>query len=79
MSALKKGVPIPSKQGIKQSADTIAKKVARLNKPIIQCDLEGNPIREFPSIKAAAEYLQRNYTSISQVLHGARKTAFGYK
>lgn len=46
--------------------------------PIIQCDLKGNFIKEFPSVKQAANDTGVNRTTISGVLTGTYKSAGGY-
>jgi len=46
-------------------------------KAILQFDLKGKFIREWESITSAR--IKLNITSISQVLHGKRKTAGGFK
>ena len=46
--------------------------------PVLQCDLQGNVIKEWPSAKDAE--LANNYSTghITQVCKGQRKTAFGF-
>lgn len=46
------------------------------NVPVLQYDLNGNFIQEFPSIKAAG--IEVNSTAICQCLKGKRKTAAGF-
>ena len=49
-----------------------------LSKPIIQIDLEGNIINQYPSIKEAARYNNLFHSNISKVLLGKNKTCGGY-
>jgi group I intron endonuclease len=48
-------------------------------KPIIQYDLDGNALREFPSATDAMLFLNKNSKSISNCLAGRSSSAFGYK
>ena len=47
-------------------------------KPILQLDLDSNFIQEFPSLKAAAESINKNTGCISAACSGKQKTAFGF-
>lgn len=49
-------------------------------KPVVQFDLQGNRLNTYPSIQAAYIALgkPKNSTSITAVLSGKHKTAFGY-
>lgn len=47
-------------------------------KSIYQLDKNNNILNEFKSIKEAAEFVHRNYTSISDVIHGRSHTCAGY-
>lgn len=62
--------------------DTLSQKIAEAkkgcNKAILQYDLEGNPIREWESIKEAGETLGINRNNISSCCSGRIKTAGGY-
>lgn len=53
------------------------------NKPqckwVVQCDVDGNDIKEFHGVKFAASELGINKNGISQCLKGNRKTAGGFK
>lgn len=51
----------------------------KVSKPIIQCDLEGNVIKEWESGKQAALELNLGYKAINNCLRGLRKSSFGYK
>ncbi len=48
-------------------------------KPIVQMDLTGNIIREFPSFSEAGRLLGLNIRSICKCCKGGQKTAYGYK
>ena len=52
--------------------------VEKLQKKILQFDKEGNFIKEYPSLKFAANELNIDATSISKVLHGQYLTAGGF-
>ncbi len=52
---------------------------AKKSKPIIQLTLQGDPIREYKSITAAAEDLHCDKSLIMRVCQGKKKTAKGYK
>ncbi len=47
-------------------------------KTVYQLDKNNNILNEFNSIKEAAEYVHKNYTSISDVIHGRSHTCAGY-
>ena len=64
--------PKPSGFGLKLRKPNI-KKVSY--KPIIQCDLQGNPITEWRGCKAASDKLNINIGSISSCCKGRYKTA----
>lgn len=49
------------------------------SKPIIQCDIDGNFIQEFPSAKYAAKYINGRQPQISACCNGKIKTANGFK
>lgn len=51
----------------------------KLSKPIIQYDLQGNFIAEYPSVCEAARKLTIHKGNISECCIGQRKTAGGYK
>ncbi len=48
------------------------------SKPIIQLDRLGNIIKEWPSIKSAAEFIGINRSGIGECCSGKRKTAGGF-
>lgn len=53
---------------------------SKIEKPVVQCDLEGNPMREYKSASAAEREIGGKFTgAISHCLSGKTKTAFGYK
>lgn len=52
--------------------------VEKLHKKIMQFDKEGNFIKEYPSLVAAANELNIDATAISKVLHGQYFTAGGF-
>ena len=50
-----------------------------LNVPVLQCDLEGNIIREWESATEAEKQLTGKFTgAISHCIRGKNKTAYGY-
>jgi hypothetical protein len=51
------------------------KKIQKLSKPVIQYDLEGNFIREWPSISSA---IKSGFRGVDMCVLGATKTAKGY-
>jgi group I intron endonuclease len=61
--------------GKKHSEDYLLKK----RKPIIQLDIEGNILNEWPSITEASTHLKITCSSISYMLNGKYKTAGGFK
>lgn len=67
------------KSKTKHHSDNISKNnkgITRNQKPIIQYDLEGNLIKEWPSIIEAKKYIKAD---ISAFLSGKQKTAGGFK
>lgn len=46
-------------------------------KPVLQLNEKGNVIREFPSVRAAADYYGLNRTSLSQCCRGQYRTCGG--
>lgn len=70
--------------GLSQSEETRQKRSNTLysmnkGKAVLQYDLDGNYIAEYPSSKRAAEILNiSSYSNISQCCKGTRKTANGY-
>lgn len=72
------------RRGCKQSPEVTAKRLATIklngvgNKPVIQLDLLGNVVTEFPSILAAeAKFGKRS--NIHSVCKGKRTLCFGFK
>ena len=55
--------------------------LAKINsKPVIQMDLEGNFIKEWPSITSASQsFNTMSYSNITEVCKGIRKTAYKFK
>lgn len=49
------------------------------SKPVLQSDLSGKPIREFPSIFNAANSLSKNRFPITCCANGKQHSAYGYK
>jgi hypothetical protein len=66
------------KLGKKQSKLQIDKAARGKYKPITQCDMSGNVIKEWESTKIAAETLGINKPPISMVLKGLNKTYKGF-
>lgn len=49
-------------------------------KSVLQMDLEGNPIREWESMRAAADFLNKKYINlISKCCRGLISSAYGYR
>ena len=46
---------------------------------VVQMDLNGNTIKEFESVSAAAQELNCHYQAISQCASGKIKTCCGYR
>jgi group I intron endonuclease len=67
-----------SHKGIKQSEETIKKRVDKIRKPILQYDLSMNFIREWNSVAHASEKLLIYNTQIYRCLRGVRKTTRGF-
>ena len=65
--------------GYKQSKESIDRGHKKLLKPIIQLDLDNVIIREWPSIKDAAETLKLNRGNIGSCLYGKRNHAGQFK
>lgn len=63
---------------IKNGARKYEKPKNHCEKPVIQCDLDGNFIREFSSIKQASKETGAQRTTISGVLTGKYKSANGF-
>ena len=51
----------------------------KLSRPVLQYDLEGNFIKEFPSTQEVQRELKIYQTSISACCRGKLKTAYGFK
>lgn len=53
---------------------------SQIVKPVLQCDLDGNFIREFGSSREVARYLDKPYArrDIMKCCQGKNKTAYGY-
>lgn len=65
-------------KGKKQSEESIKKRNLKINKPIIQLDLDGNFIKEWESI-IATQKDGFNPSHISQVCKGKRRSTNGFK
>lgn len=53
---------------------------AKIEKPIVQCDLDGNVIKEYSSASAAEREISGKFTgAISHCLNGKTRTAYGFK
>ena len=74
--------PFYGKKHTKETKDKISKansgRISTQRKPILQYDLEGNFIKEWPSIAKAAASLKKNGGHISQCCLHQRKNAYGY-
>jgi hypothetical protein len=65
--------------GKKQSKETIEKRIAKVKKPILQYDLEGNFIKKWEGMKDAASFYNIKYNTIILVLKGRNRKAAGYQ
>jgi group I intron endonuclease len=59
--------------------DKILERIKKVSKPVLQYDLKGNFIREFPSINSAAKFNNIYHDAISDVVNSQCKTGGGYK
>ena len=64
--------------GLKHSPESVNERKVKLHKSILQYDLEGNFIQEFPSTKIAAQALNCFSTGITAALKQRKKTAYGF-
>jgi group I intron endonuclease len=78
MSEAKKGHPMYT-NAWKEKMKKGAWNSGTSSKPIIQCDLEGNIIKEWKSISEAAKHINKTSSAISECCSNKRKTAYGYK
>jgi hypothetical protein len=79
MREVRLGVPKPKEMGVKVSKNRNHKKVAeKQQKPILQFDLNNKLIKEWPSIKHAAEGTNSNASTISKVCRGIFKKTNGF-
>ena len=79
MRQVRQGVPKPKGMGEKVSKNRDHKKVAeKQQKSILQFDLDNNLIKEWPSIKHAAEGTNSNASTISKVCRGIFKKTNGF-
>ena len=68
------------KNKIKAKRDhLIGRKNIWLSRPVIQCNLEGNFIKEWNSCSEAGRYLNVSNLGISDCASGRQKTAYKYK
>jgi hypothetical protein len=72
------GKPKPEGMGKKLSLSLKGKPKKGAYKSILQCDLEGNIIKEWPSINHAAEGTNSNASTISKVCRGIFKQTNGF-
>jgi len=66
-------VPKGTNLGYKQGLKTIELKVQKSNKIVFQYDFNGTFIKEWKSIKSAAEFIDRQASSITRCCKGKRK------
>jgi hypothetical protein len=79
MRQVRQGVSKPKGMGEKVSKNRNHKKVAeKQQKPILQFDLNNKLIKEWPSIKHAAEGTNSNASTISKVCRGIFKKTNGF-
>lgn len=63
-----------------QKCSKAGKVNAKLNgKPVIMCDMFGNPIKEFINRKVAADFVNGNKASLIQVIDNPNKSYKGYR
>lgn len=81
MSVAKKGKPNLKLRGFKYTIESKQKMSIAKNKPIIQCDLQDNPIKEWPSLSEATKYLNKPGSTpfISKACRGEKELAYGFK
>ena len=65
-------------KGKTYSEETRKRIAAAKFKPVLMFNRDGDFVAEFPSVKAAAEYLSVGLSHVSGVLTGKRKTTAGY-
>lgn len=67
-------------RGWQRSQEAVKRQAEKLSKPVLQLDLAGNIIREFPSTIEADKYINngKRYNHIADVCNGKRKSACGY-
>ena len=63
---------------VNERVKTIESYVSPKARPIIQCDLNGEKIKRFRSIREAAEECGASSGTIGMALRGKRKTAYGF-
>lgn len=62
----------------KKKAEALCNYINPKSRPILQCDLSGNTVREFQSISEAADTIGASSGTLCMALKGKRKTAYGY-
>lgn len=50
-----------------------------LSKPVLQLNMDGEYIAEYPSLREAGRVMNRSFTSIKECCKGRYKSAFGFK
>lgn len=59
--------------------ETIERKIASSRKKsLLQCDMQGNLIKEWPSLHEASRELKMNFSNVSACAHGRRNNAYGF-
>lgn len=66
-------------KGRKVPKDVLERRARAQSKPIIQFDLEGNKIKEYPSVVSAKNDISPKNNGLSDCLRGKTKTWCGYK
>ena len=66
-------------KGRKVPKDVLERRAKAQSKPIIQFDLEGNKIKEYPSVVSAKNDISPKNNGLSDCLKGKTKTWCGYK
>lgn len=63
-----------------RSKESIRKQAEKTSMAVLQLDLNGNALREFPSTRVADEFINngKRHNHIADVCNGKRKTAGGY-
>lgn len=78
ISKNRKGKPV-SDEMRELRTSVLRKANARRKTPIVQCDLDGNPIATYPGLSDAVRENGYSHATIWRVLNGKGQTAYGFK